>query len=294
MAGKNYKGLIFPCLIFLFLSCQSAPKFSGADLEKKASLPFESGAFVYIFADAVRARSIIDLLPVEELNNRQVKQLLDRTVFFAAALFPQESRHRFQIAAEGNYPSSQAALALSFDKSWQKRRSRTGVKYWYSPLNGLSIMLGPAYAYAATSKTGEPIEPFTPLPGIKIPEGFNEFRKESYGLSNSPLSCWITNPPVLLNRILEGLPVQSVKNLFFNLFPATEGQYETVIRLQFENQSHARGMAVILSLASGFSSDPLLSIFLANPPVVNGSAIDIKSAALSEKEIKVLLELFLI
>jgi hypothetical protein len=292
MAGKNFKGLIFPCLIFLFFSCQSAPKFSGADLEKKASLPFESGAFVYIFADAVQARSIIDLLPVEELNNRQVKQMLDRTRFFAAALFSQESGRRFQIAAEGNYPRSQASVAMSLNKSWQKRRSHAGGKYWYSPSNGLSIMLGASYAYAAASLTGEPFEPFTPLPGLEIPKSFIEFRQVSYGDSNSILSFWIPNPPVLLSRIFAGLPVQSVKNLFINIYPVSQEQYEAVIRLQFENTSHARGMATILSIASGFSSDPLLLILLANPPVVNGSAIDIRSAPLGEKEMKILLELF--
>jgi hypothetical protein len=269
------------------------PKAPNAGLEKADILPFESGAFVYIFADAVRARSIIDLLPVKELNNRQVKQMLDRTNFFAAALFPQESGRRFQIAAEGNYPRSQAALALFFDKNWQKRRSGSGIKYWYSPLNRLSIMLGSANAYAASSAVDGPFEPYTSMPGVQTPEVFNEFRKESYGLFNSPLSCWIPNPFVLLNRMFAGMPVQSVKNLFINLFPVQEGRYETVIRLQFENSSHARGMAVILSLASGRSTDPFLSAFLSNPPVVNGNVIDIRCAPFSEKEIKDLLELFI-
>jgi hypothetical protein len=300
MAGKNHKSIVFLCLIFSFLSCQSVPKAPNVNLESSAALPFEDGAFVYVFADAVRARSIIELLPINELNNKQVRQMLDRTRFFAAALFPQGSGLRFQIAAQGNYPGSQANAALSFDKSWKKRRSGTGGRYWYSSLNRLSIVLGSSYAYAtayaaaytAASANNEPFEPFTPSPGVQIPEEFIEFHKESYGLLNSPLSCWIPNPSTLLNQMFAGLPVQSVKNLFFNLFPGMEGRYEAVIRLQFENPSHARGMAVILSLASGFSSsNPLLSIFLANPPVVTGNAVDICSALLSEEEIKVLLEL---
>jgi hypothetical protein len=254
-------------------------------LETVTSLPFENGAYIYIFADAKKARHIIELLPIEELKNKQTKQILDRTRFFAAALFPQESGQRFQIAAQGNYPRSQAALAMSLNKDWQKRRSKLGVEYWYSPSNRISILMGAAYAYAAASAANEPLEPFTPLPGVEIPKGFNEFRRDS------PLSCWVANPLVLLNRMFAGLPVQSVLNLFFNLSPVSEGQYETIIRLQFENPSHARGLAVILSLASGFSSDSFLSAFLHNPPVVNGSAVDIRSAPLSEKEIKVLLEL---
>jgi hypothetical protein len=72
-----------------------------------------------------------------------------------------------------------------------------------------------------------------------------------------------------------------------------EGKDEAVIRLQFENTSHAKGMAVLLALASGFSSDPLLSAFLTNPPAVNGTALDIRSTPLSEKEIKAILKLLI-
>jgi hypothetical protein len=286
MASKDCKSVIGSWLILLLLiSCQTTPKAPRINLETADSLPFESGAFTYIFADAKRARPIIDLLPIEELKNKETKQMLDRTSFFAAALFPQNSGRRFQLAAQGNYPRSQAAFAMSLNKDWQKRRSGSGIEYWYSHANRVSVLLGANYAYAAASLTNEPLEPITPQPGVEIPKGFNEFRR------GSPLSCWVANPLVLLNRMFAGLPVQSVVNLFFNLSPTPEGQYEAIIRLQFENPSHARGMAVILSLASGFSSNPLFSAFLHNPPVVNGSAIDIRSAPLSETEIKVLLEL---
>ncbi|MDR2717232.1 MAG: hypothetical protein LBB89_04100 [Treponema sp.] len=232
-----------------------------------------------------KARPIIELLPIEELKNKQTKQMLDRTRFFAAALFPQDGGRRFQLAAQGNYPRSQAAFAMSLNKNWQKRRSNSGINYWYSPSNRVSVLLGATYAYAAASLTNEPIEPFAPQPGVQVPEGFDEFRR------SSPLSCWIANPSVMLTRMFAGLPVQSVVNIFINLFPVQEGQYETVIRLQFENPSHARGMAVIISFASGFSSNTFLSAFLSNPPVVNGSAVDIKSAPLSETEIKDMLKL---
>jgi hypothetical protein len=277
-------GLIIFLLISLF-SCKTTPVSPKINLETVNSLPFEKGAFAYIFADVKKARPIIELLPIEELNNKQTKQILDKTRFFAAALFTQDSGRRYQIAAQGNYPRSNAALAMSLDKGWQKRRSSSGIEYWYSHANRVSILLGATYAYAAASLTNEPLEPFVPQPGIEIPEGFNEFRKDS------PISCWIANPSVMLTRMFAGLPVQSVVNIFFNLLPVQEGQYEAVIRLQFENPSHARGMAVIFSLASGFSSNTLSS-FLQNPPVVNGSSVDIKSPPLVEKEIKTLLELF--
>jgi hypothetical protein len=276
------------CLILLLLvSCQTISKVPNINLETVNSLPFESGAFTYVFVDAKRARPIIELLPIEELNNKETRQLLDRTRFFAAALFTQGNGRRYQIAAQGSYPSSNAALAMSLNKDWQKRRSGSGVEYWYSPANGVSVLIGASHAYAAASYSNESFEPFTPPPGVELPKSFNEFRKDS------PLSCWVTNPKALLNKMFAGLPVQSIQGLFFNLFSAPEGKYEAVIRLQFENTSHAKGMAVLLSLASGYSTDPLLSAFLTNPPVVNGTALDIRSTPLSEKEIKALLKLLI-
>jgi len=274
-------------LLLLLISCQTMPIVPSVNLETATSLPFESGAYTYVFADAKRARSIINLLPIEELNNTETKMMLDRTRFFAAALYPQGSGRRYQIAAQGSYPSSNAALALSANKNWQKRRSGSGGEYWYSPSSGVSVLIGSSHAYAAASYSNDPFEPYTPPPGVEIPKGFNDFRK------GSPLSCWVTSPLVLLNKMFAGLPAQSILYLYFNLFPAPQEKYEAIIRLQFENPSHAKGMAVLLSLASGFSTDPLLSAFLTNPPAVNGTALDIRSTPLSEKEIKALLKLLI-
>jgi len=276
--------LIF--LVFILLiSCKTMPKSHNINLETTDSLPFESGAFAYVFADVKKARPIIDILPIEELKDKQIKQMMDKTRFFAAALYSPTDRRRYQIAAQGVYPRSNAELAMSLNKGWEKRRSAGGGDYWYS--NGTSVLLTSSHAYAAMSQNGDAIDPFTPKPGVQIPEQFNEFRH------GSPLSCWIVKPLALLNRMLAGLPVQSVKSFYFKLLPAPEKKHEVIIRLQFENPSHARGLATLLSFASSYSTDSPLSIFLSNPPVVNGSNLDIKSVPLTEKEIKSLLELLL-
>jgi len=277
--------LLLLIIFQLLFSCQSIPKVPSINLETADSLPFENGANTYVFADAKKARSIIDLLPIPELNSKEIKQMLDKTRFFAAALFQEKNGRRFQIAAQGNYPSA-ANQAISLNKSWQKRRGASG-EYWHSPSNGISVLIGTSFAYAAATNSSEPFEPFTPQPGVKVPKDFNEFRKDT------PLSCWIANPAVLLSKLFAGFPVQSVSNLFFNLSPTPDEKYNAVIRLQFENPSHAKGMAVILSLASGYSSDPLLSALLSNPPTVNGNNIDIRCAPLSEKDIKNILVLML-
>jgi len=282
---SSYRSWLIFLVFILLISCKTMPKSHNINLETTDSLPFESGAFAYVFADAKKARSIIDLLPIEELKDKQIKLMLDKTRFFAAALYPPTDRRRYQIAAQGNYPRSNAELAMSLNKGWEKRRSSGGGDYWYS--NGTSVLLTSSHAYAAMSQNGDAIDPFTPKPGVQIPEQFNDFRRDS------PLSCWILNPLALLNRLLAGFPIQSVKGFYFKLLPAPEKKYEVIIRLQFENPSHARGLATILSFAGGYLHDSSLSLFLSNPPIVNGNTVDIKSNPLSEKEIKSLLELLL-
>jgi len=273
----------------LFLSCQSAPKIFEMDLDA-ASVPLDSGASVYILADARQARPVIDLLPIEELNNRQTRQMLDRTDFFAAALFPEASGQRFQLVSWGNYPDSGAAMALGINKNWKKRRSKAGYSYWYS--GGLSIALNSRQAFICASADDTPDDPVTAAGGMKIPEGFGEFRR------GAPLSCWLENPAPVFSRILSnaGVPIRfPVQQLFVNLFPVTGKQCEALIRMQFENAVQARGMAAIFSLIAKFSpNDPdllIVSLFLKNPPVQNGRNLDIKTAAMSETEIALLFSL---
>ena len=271
-------------LFILFVSCQSAPKVFEMDLNNTASVPLDSGASVYILADAKQARPIIDLLPVEELNNRQTVQMLDRTDFFAAALFPEASKLRFQLVSWGNYPDSGAAMAFGMNKNWKKRRSRAGYSYWH--LDGLSIALNSRQTFVCASSDNAPGDPVTNGGGAKIPEGFGEF------CAAAPLSCWLENPAPVFSRILNnaGVPIRfPVQQLFVNLYPVTERRCEALIRMQFENAIQARGMAAIFSLAGNFSPNEIIaSIFLKNPPVQNGRNLDIKTVAMSETEIALL------
>jgi hypothetical protein len=285
----------------LFLSCQTAPKVPDAAL-METGVPLDAGADVYILADVKKVRPIIDLLPFEELNDSQTRQMLERTDFMAAALFPQESGRRFQLAAWGNYPSFQAGLAFTFSRQWKKRRSETGQNYWYSGANGLSISMDSKQAFVAASSNDTPYYPVTPAPGVEPPEGFSEFRKNAEGIS-SPLACWMEDPAPLINRTLAGagIPIQiPARKLLINLFPAAEGQYEATIRMQLENSIQARGIAAILSLAGNFVSGEsgpgsiLALILFSNPPIQNGSYIDIKTAVLSENDISGLFQMFLL
>ncbi|MCL2721919.1 MAG: hypothetical protein FWD47_11355 [Treponema sp.] len=312
MVGKNIKSIIFlekphakaqrrkgrfriifswfSCgswLIIFLISCQSLPKVPDAFLENAKYVPLNSGASVYIFADVKRARPILDIMPLEELNDDMARQVLNRTDYLVAALFPQESGQRFQLAAWGKYPSKMAGMAMGMDRNWQSIRTQTKQSYWHSGVNRLSIAMSSKHAFAVSSLTSEPVNPITSAPGMEIPEGFNSFRH------NSPLSFWIENPGPVIARALTNVGFRfPVQQFFINLYEVDEN-YEAVIRLQFSNATYARGTAAILSLAGNFSpDDPMAKLFLSNPPVQNGNILDINSS-LDEAELIHLLNMFM-
>jgi len=259
--------------------------------------PLDAGASIYLFANVQEVRQIIDLLPLEELNDRQVRQMINRTNFAAAAFFPEESGRHFQLAAWGNYPGA-ANAAFSSNKNWKKTKSSAKYNYWHSSADKLSIAMNSKQVFINASLTENPMDPLVSLPGAEFPEGFKDFHRGTGGQPEAPLSCWVENPAPAIFQTLNniGVPIRfPVQKLFFKLFPAGE-QYNGIIRLQFENASMARGVTAIFSLASGFvSNDPnmlIAALLLANPPVQHGNSIEIKTALLTGREISLLLQMF--
>jgi hypothetical protein len=287
---RNSRKTFFFILLLIicvpFFSCQTTPVIPDVFMEDAKFVPLASGASVYIFADVEMGKSIINLLPIEELKDRQAAMILDRTNFVTAALFPPESGFRFQLAAWGNFPASRADMAFGMNKNWKKNRSVKGQSYWFSNTERLSIAIASKQIFAAASLNETPVNPFADLPGAEIPEGFNQFRQKA------PLSCWLVNPDITIEQFLvaAGIPMRfPLRQLFVNIYSvsAQDGeQYEAVIRFQLESTFQARGMAAILGLAGNFGADDMLAaIFFANPPVQNGNNVDIKTAVLSESEL---------
>jgi hypothetical protein len=299
MASKNSKsGIICLCLTIIFASCRTAPRIPDIDLNESTHVPLESGGLVYLFADAKRARPVIDLLPVEELKDTQTRQILDRTDFIAAVLFPRESGRRFQVIARGNFPAAGAGMLFSFHRDWEKYRLESGGYYWHSEVSGLSIAMNSRQAFIVSSANSISVEPVSSSQGAQIPQGFGDFSR------GSPLSLWFGSPAPMINRMLAEaqLPIQlPVQGLFINLYPLETDRYEALLRLQFENVSQARGVTAMLSLARSLpdgndasSSMSLLYLLTANPPVQNGRNLDIKTDNLSQRQISLLLEMFLL
>ena len=291
--------LLILLLLLLFLSCKSAPNVFDAH-SAETTIPLDTGALAYVFADVKKARPILDLLPLEELNNKQTKQMIEKTDFFAAALFLPESGRRFQIAAWGNYPSLRANMALSFNKKWKKQSGGTG-SYWYSAEDKLSIALDSRQAFAA-SWLDKISDPLASAPGIKAPEGFGELGR------GTVLSCWLNDPAHTINKKLEeiGIPFDiPAEKILIGIFPVHKDtepvRYEARLRIDLHSGGQARALAMLLLFANNvlsFEKDAgVLSVIraflFANPPVQDGRSLDIKTDLLSEAEIALLFSLFL-
>jgi hypothetical protein len=282
----------FWLILLLLISCRSAPITSDTIFEEMKYVPLDKDAFAYIFTDIKASRSIVDILPVPQLKSWQAKLVLENSDMAAAALFQSESGKHFQVVGWGRYPSLRASLALFFDVSWKKQRLTTG-SYWYSAAQKMSVVVNPKQVFALAWHDSHS-NPVTAVPGVRIPDGFTQF------MHGAALSCWMESPGLLLNQILnnEGLSIGlPAEQLFLNLYPKDGNQYEALIRLRFENAAQARMIAGVMALANIFSPDQksiLTSIFFANPPVLNGRSLDIKTAVLSEREIALLLQMFLL
>jgi len=281
-------------ILTLLVNCQSAPQVPDVFTGNVSAVPLESGASVYLFANAAVVRPIINNLPFEELREENARKMLEKTDYLAAAMFPRTSGRRFQAVGWGKYPSSQAGFAFSINNSWRQERSNAGGNYWHSGANRLSIALESRRAFIISSLNSEPCDPRT-AQGMEIPGDLNEFR------GNAPLYGWMEDPSSAILRIMNdaGLPFRiPVQKLYFSLSPAASQKYEAVLRLQFESVSQARGLSSILGLAGNFiSPDPgsfITMIFFANPPVQNNSYVDIRTAEMDESEIAQLLNLFLL
>ena len=319
MVCKNRKSvapyslfIVLCFLLFLFASCHTLPDIPDAVQGETDSIPLEGGALAYVFVDVPAAKPILEVLSIAELNEKQAKQMLDRTTTAVAALYPAESGRRYQAAAWGAYPSFQAGIALGLSKYWKKQRSKTGGEYWHSSADRLSIALNSKQAFIAAWENDEPGDPVAKS-GVKMPEGLGEFRRGAI------ISCWLEDPGPRINRIFDkaGIPLQlPAQRIFINLFPAARiaderspaagQQYEAVIRMSFSSAAQVRTFAFLLSLAGNFmgsatqagteegSMAALAALLFANPPSVNGSDLDIKTGILTQTQIALLFTLFLV
>ena len=289
-------------LIFFFLSCQSVPKTPDPFINQVSSIPLESGAYAYALIDVDGSRPVLDLLPMQGIDKKQVRLILDRTDSMAVALYSPDSERRFQIAAWGSVAPSQGRLIFGASKDWKKEKCPLRHTYWNSKTGNISVAIGMRQAYAAQSAGSAPPVPCTHSSGTELPEGFSNFSR------GSVMSCWIENPGAAVNKIFSELNVPvtlPAEYLYLCLFPAADteaansgGLYEMSVRIQTPGATQARSLVRIISLArlfsGGFSSagilQPVLEFFFSADPVQDDKYIIIKTTPVSSRDIALLIE----
>jgi hypothetical protein len=281
--------------ILALASCASAPKTPVQDDFISSSFTaLDSGGLVYLWADISGARPILDQSQFAGFNGKRTADLLDRTAFVAAAVYPPETGKRFMVSAQGRYPSFWAGMSFAFSLSWKKRRSETGGRYWYSARENLSVFLNPRDALVSDG------DPFSQGSGPELPAVFGDMSP------GAVLAGWITSVAEPLNRFIAKLniPIQiPADQAVFALYPAEEGKYEAALRLETPTVSQSQALASMLSMLRVFlppdssGADPasplaLLAALLANPPAVEGTALILRSRALESGSIALLFNAF--
>jgi hypothetical protein len=291
----------------LFFSCATSPKIPDPFEEESGFLPLEPGASVYLMVNVPGCRPVLDMVTIQGMNEKQSREILNRTKTAAAAFYPEGTERRFQAVAWGRYPGFRGNLALTAGKDWKKSRSNTGGTYYHSARDGLSVALNASRAFVSGAGPGNHVDPFSPPPGTESPEGFAEFRR------GAVLSLWLTEPALLADRFFDslGLPLQfPAEQLFVSLFPhvregadgdtGEHGMYEALIRIETSGVSQARALLTLISMIRLYAPEAggadgaaaLAALLFANPPVQDGRNLNLRTAVMDAAEIALLFGLF--
>jgi len=311
-AGLRYYSLpLLFVICYLLFACKSAVQAPEQMLLENGIVPLDAGASAYAIIDVTHARPILEGISYIPVNDKNVKLMLDKTRSAVVAVFspsPEDDR-RFQLISWGSYPASGSSIAFGTSKDWTKQRSASlNTVYWHSEKSQMSVAVSPAQAYVLVAMTKTPHDPVASSEGIKIPEGFGEFARDSV------FSCWLSNPgPVLNQRIKEmGIPLEMpAEQLFIRVFPA-EMMYEAHLKITLPSATQARTIVSFLSIARAFMppaqpsasqdsgvqdsaamlSSLMSALLFANPVVQEGASILLESPPLSMRDISLLFSMF--
>ena len=305
--GMGKKAVIcYLLIVSCLLSCKTAPH--TALSEDSRFVPLEPGAFAYIFVDVQNAGPIIEQLQLNPDNNRQFRQMVERTQSAAAAVYMPGNERVYQLAAWGKYPASRAKMALGMNKNWKKQKSaHTGSGYWYSAKDRYSVALNAGQVFVSSYWGTTPLDPFPSGQGTEIPDKFSAFSR------GAPLSFWLENPGVIINQLLSnmGIPLELPAEQFFAaVYPDNESAgdseeqlYTATMRIKVAGATQARALVTIIGIARGFfllgsnasgqnNTAMLASLLFANPPVQDDDSLIIKTNTIRAGDIALLFRLF--
>ena len=298
--------LILFCSLFI-ASCNTTGKNLNENIYEADYLPLDEGAFIYILTEAKKTQAILEALNLIPVNDKQFLRILDKTQTALIAVYS-ENQKLYQVTAYGKYPSSSARFALAMSRDWKRTRTKdTREVYWHSKRDYFSIAVNKRQANVLIGSslpagTGREItadSPFYTKPGIKPPEGFDNFRK------NTIFSCWIVNPANTINKYIAeaDLPFEIPADQFFISLDEDlhSGRYLMHMRFDFSSVSQAKGISSMMGIArnhyqpviSMSGIDLLMNILFTNIPFQKDNSLTITSV-LGADRIALLLKLFAI
>ena len=295
--------ILFSLFVFLLASCASAPRVSFSPEQESRELSIlPAGAKVYLWADVVHGRPLLEAISSLYISGDGVSDILDSTHSAAAAFFPAEGEgRRFFLAASGSYPRNRANMALGFNRGWRRQRSVTGNTYWYSEQENIALAVGSNIALVSN------IDPYDNFEFEIPPPGFAEFNR------GFVLAGWMNDPSPTINNFIAtmGVPLQvPAEDFFFGVASAPaigSEDWELFFRIGTASPTHAQSLLALFSMARFFVSmgpqqpaaDPSLMspmdaarLLFANIPEVEEEALILRIGPLDEVRIALLFSMF--
>jgi len=290
--------------LLITLSCASAPKISPpADENALALLP--AGARVYLWADTVRARPLLDVLSFQGVSGKNVAQVLDYTKSAAVAVFSDDKKgeknnnRQFFIAALGNYPRSKANLSFTFSKSWKNQKSSAGGNYWYSQADNIALVMGDNLALVSNT------DPLAAFSATATPEGFAAFNR------GFALAGWMNDSADSINVFLAsmGIPLQIPSEDFFFGARKEDGDlWDLNFKIRTPSATQARSILTLFSIArlfvlraanaqgdvddEPFTPQQAAALFFANAPELDEAYLTLRIDSLDVNKIALLFSMF--
>jgi len=297
----------FPILVLIlltFFSCASSPKISlPADENALALLP--AGARVYLWADTVRARPLLDVLSFQGVSGKNAAQVLNYTKSAGVAVFSNDKtgekngNRQFFIAALGDYPRFKAGLSFAFSKSWKKQKSPAGGNYWYSQANKIALVLGDKLALVSNT---DPVAAFSTA---AAPEGFAAFNR------GFALAGWMNDSAGSINGFMAsmGIPLQiPAEDFFFGARKEDEDLWNLIFKIRTPSAMQARSLLTLFSVARLFvmraanaqgelAGEPLspqqaAALLFANVPDLDDAYLTLRMDSLNTDKIALLFNMF--
>jgi len=291
-------------LVFILLaSCASSPKISTPVDESGLSL-LPAGARVYLWADTVRARPLLDVLSFQGVKGKDAAQVLDKTKTAALAFFTDDKTgnttadRQFFIAAMGNYPQFGASLSFAFSKSWKKQNSSAGGSYWYSQADNIALVLGASLALVSNT------DPLVAFPAVSAPGGFTEFNR------GFALAGWMNDSAEAINGFLAsmGIPLQlPAEDFFFGARNEAE-LWNLVFKIRTPSAAQARSLLTLFSITrlfimraqdagGGIDGEPMspqqaAALLFANVPELDAEYLILRMDSLEADKIALLFKMF--